>query len=932
MVSKNGNPSNMYVKNAVTREDIVKAYDVHFTTFTISDTTPLEFHVYRADYTSVDDIKSAQVEIGAAMTAYEPYQGDTFAPDFGQTVYGGTLDWNRGVLVADRAMITLTGNEGWGASSINANAYYINQASDPAPVTNVYVGSFYEEYFHACSHYRADVYRDQMPDAVCEIYGGSGGAAIMIKDDSRTTPDAWKAYLAAQYAAGTPVQVAYRLATPTTIQLTPQQITALAGLNTVWTDLDSDYAEFGHESLAGLGAASEYDLEALAGRVTTAEQKITADAIVSTVTASETYKTLASTVSTAKSTADTAKTNAAAAQSTANAAQSTADTAKTNAAAAQSTADTAKTNAAAAQSAANTAKSTADAAKSSAGTNAANITALTTRVTTAESQITQKADSIELSVLRTEVEGIEIGGTNLAAAADIVGVNGNYVQYNNLIYYRSTGCDSWQRMKAGDEYTVSFDVSADSTLTTAYVGENVFGYANLTLTPGARNHFTAVFKGSSATDLGVLKANQSGLIRISGIKVEIGNKPTDWSPAPEDPAKSLVTGTTVTITDEEFSVQTKQAAFSIIDDSTGEAQEKLRIDEDGLTSEEATFGTVHSDSVVLTQGAVNFTPANAGELQAILDGLSNRFLLDTVTINAVNVSGGEFSVSGVYGNGMLSISNGTFNSLTVTHCRVMTALYSTVFSTSGTAVSAVMSRMYLRGCAINAARGVFLDRNADVILRDCTGTCTTLADVTFSSALRIMGGSVPYGVPGEVTGEVYSPLDFAAAPSAPSVETVQSAALSATTTKTWNGSWLSGNALYQGKTGSDGQLRRGCMWFDTSAISGKTIVSATLKLRRVDGIGGGGSVAVGIYGTTAASASGTPAVGTKYASVSLANGAEKTVDVTAAAQALANGSIKGLMVYDTQTGTFSSKTYTYGYCKLYGSGDSAKPVLNVVYR
>ena len=414
--------------------------------------------------------------------------------------------------------------------------------------------------------------------------------------------------------------------------------------------------------------------------------------------------------------------------------------------------------------------------------------------------------------------------------------------------------------------------------------------------------------------------------------MEIGNKPTDWSPAPEDPAKSLVTGTTVTITDEEFSVQTKQAAFSIIDDSTGEAQEKLRIDEDGLTSEEATFGTVHSDSVVLTQGAVNFTPANAGELQAILDGLSNRFLLDTVTINAVNVSGGEFSVSGVYGNGMLSISNGTFNGLTVTHCRVMTALYSTVFSTSGTAVSAVMSRMYLRGCAINAARGVFLDRNADVILRDCTGTCTTLADVTFSSALRIMGGSVPYGVPGEVTGEVYSPLDFAAAPSAPSVETVQSAALSATTTKTWNGSWLSGNALYQGKTGSDGQLRRGCMWFDTSAISGKTIVSATLKLRRVDGIGGGGSVAVGIYGTTAASASGTPAVGTKYASVSLANGAEKTVDVTAAAQALANGSIKGLMVYDTQTGTFSSKTYTYGYCKLYGSGDSAKPVLNVVYR
>lgn len=236
MVSKNGNPSNMYVKNAVTREDIAKAYDVHFTTFTISDTTPLEFRVYRADYTSVDDIKSAQVEIGAAMTAYEPYQGDTFALDFGQTVYGGQIDWNKGVLTADRAMITLTGNEAWSAGSSNANSYYINQASDPALVANVYVGSFYDEYFHICSHYRADVYKSMMQNAVCEIYGGSGGATIMMKDDSRTTPDAWKAYLAAQYAAGTPVQVAYRLATPTTIQLTPQQITALQGINNIWSD------------------------------------------------------------------------------------------------------------------------------------------------------------------------------------------------------------------------------------------------------------------------------------------------------------------------------------------------------------------------------------------------------------------------------------------------------------------------------------------------------------------------------------------------------------------------------------------------------------------------------------------------------------------------------------------------------------------------
>lgn len=45
-----------------------------------------------------------------------------------------------------------------------------------------------------------------------------------------------KEWLAAQAAAGTPVQVAYRLAAPTVIQLTPEQIAALAGMNVLFSD------------------------------------------------------------------------------------------------------------------------------------------------------------------------------------------------------------------------------------------------------------------------------------------------------------------------------------------------------------------------------------------------------------------------------------------------------------------------------------------------------------------------------------------------------------------------------------------------------------------------------------------------------------------------------------------------------------------------
>ena len=66
-----------------------------------------------------------------------------------------------------------------------------------------------------------------------------GGSKVYLRDDAYSTVDEYKAYLAAQYAAGTPVQVCYKLATPTTIQLPPATVTALKGVNTLHTDADS---------------------------------------------------------------------------------------------------------------------------------------------------------------------------------------------------------------------------------------------------------------------------------------------------------------------------------------------------------------------------------------------------------------------------------------------------------------------------------------------------------------------------------------------------------------------------------------------------------------------------------------------------------------------------------------------------------------------
>ena len=48
-----------------------------------------------------------------------------------------------------------------------------------------------------------------------------------------------KAYLSSQYAAGTPVQVAYKIATPTSFLATGNAlVSGLTGINTVLTDAD----------------------------------------------------------------------------------------------------------------------------------------------------------------------------------------------------------------------------------------------------------------------------------------------------------------------------------------------------------------------------------------------------------------------------------------------------------------------------------------------------------------------------------------------------------------------------------------------------------------------------------------------------------------------------------------------------------------------
>ena len=270
-------------------------------------------------------------------------------------------------------------------------------------------------------------------------------------------------------------------------------------------------------------------------------------------------------VASAQTAADAANSAASKAKELANTAQSTANTAKQNAATAQS-----KANAAA--SAASTAQSTADTAKANAKKAQDDVNALKNRVTQAETKITQNSEAIALRATKTEVtsaiDNINVGGRNLilnsADSFTFTGFNsigtskyetgwvpsqkyfsglkgqrwttdpsksGNGPCFN---YYNKFGVT----LKVGEIYTFSAWMSVDKN-----GGEQIRNLAeshqliasDTILTTGWRRIWVT-FKALQANSNVCFYTNQHdfGYVYLLGMKLEVGNKPTDWSPAPED--------------------------------------------------------------------------------------------------------------------------------------------------------------------------------------------------------------------------------------------------------------------------------------------------------------------------------------------------------------------------------------------------------------
>ena len=176
-------------------------------------------------------------------TTYAPYTGQTSTLTLPSTIYGGTVDAVTGNGQEMWRLVTLDGTESWGTWGLNAN--------NPA-VTGFYT--------YDINDYDVASVKVIASHLVSEINGWGGkNVGIGLADGGHTRyliynmstsllPDisaghevaSLKAYLAAQYAAGTPVQIAYKLAEPVPFTVTgAQSIPALPGVNTILTDADA---------------------------------------------------------------------------------------------------------------------------------------------------------------------------------------------------------------------------------------------------------------------------------------------------------------------------------------------------------------------------------------------------------------------------------------------------------------------------------------------------------------------------------------------------------------------------------------------------------------------------------------------------------------------------------------------------------------------
>lgn len=203
--------------------DVEHTYNSNKHTFTLARQTAIQLDAYWEQGRPENDKHIWLVE-GSEWRTYTPYTGQTATIALHRTIYGGTVDAVTGEGQETLETVTLDGNDL--KFSPNANNTFWNMRSYTAP-------GIAPSAQIKCTHIKGSLFSS---NANYDFIFTTKERMVGLFE----TVDELNAYCAAQYTAGTPVQVCYKLAEPVPFTATgAQPIPALSGVNTVLTDADS---------------------------------------------------------------------------------------------------------------------------------------------------------------------------------------------------------------------------------------------------------------------------------------------------------------------------------------------------------------------------------------------------------------------------------------------------------------------------------------------------------------------------------------------------------------------------------------------------------------------------------------------------------------------------------------------------------------------
>ena len=315
-------------------------------------------------------------------------------------------------------------------------------------------------------------------------------------------------------------------------------------------------------------------------------------------------------------------------------------------------------------------------------------------------EVAIKANSVDVTRdIKSAVDGIKVGGTNLAAGTNQEYTMGygipNTIWKDGFAYATlpTTGGNEilpqdphmfWYKLTAGQEYTQTIWFKTDATAkdlkassitwftgdghdyqpaTIQKIGPNSYKLFCSYKWPGKNNNDVRLFDISELRQ--AFDLNTGTYLKFGKLKLEEGNKSTSWSPAPEDTSAEIKSAkdAAIQVASDQINLHVNELTTSFDDKLNTRVNEAKTASEkftsDGIEQTVTKITNVKNDVDRLGDkvdgiqvGGTNLLKNSAGPFQPKSDGrIDNYQWFNSVTINMIQ--GHQYTVSGVT-NGIFS--------------------------------------------------------------------------------------------------------------------------------------------------------------------------------------------------------------------------------------------------------------------------------------